>query len=100
MRGAAIGGSVEAQELSDRKFDPFWAKAEELGVMVFMHPQPAQGTTQNPRLQGKGGLGLEDVGSATGVRGNVDDDAAFEFKLKIFDGSVKAEDYAAGDFLL
>ncbi|PYQ77442.1 MAG: hypothetical protein DMG01_14935 [Acidobacteria bacterium] len=57
MRGAAIGGSVEGQELSDRKFDPFWAKAEELGVMLFMHPQPAQGTTQNPRLEGKGGLG-------------------------------------------
>jgi aminocarboxymuconate-semialdehyde decarboxylase len=57
MRGAAIGGSVEGQELSDRKFDPFWAKAEELGVMVFMHPQAASGTTQNPRLQGKGGLG-------------------------------------------
>jgi aminocarboxymuconate-semialdehyde decarboxylase len=57
MRGAAIGGSVEGQELSDRKFDPFWAKAEELGVMVFMHPQGAPGTTQNPRLQGKGGLG-------------------------------------------
>jgi aminocarboxymuconate-semialdehyde decarboxylase len=57
MRGAAIGGSVEGQELSDRKFDPFWAKAEQLGVMLFMHPQPAPGTTQNPRLQGKGGLG-------------------------------------------
>jgi aminocarboxymuconate-semialdehyde decarboxylase len=57
MRGAAIGGSVEGQELSDRKFDPFWAKAEELGVLVFMHPQGAPGTTQNPRLQGKGGLG-------------------------------------------
>jgi len=57
MRGAAIGGSVEGQELSDRKFDPFWAKAEELGVLLFMHPQPAQGTTQNSRLQGKGGLG-------------------------------------------
>ena len=57
LRGAAIGGSVEGQELSDRKFDPFWAKAEELGVLLFMHPQPAAGTTQNPRLQGKGGLG-------------------------------------------
>ncbi len=57
LRGAAIGGSVEGQELSDRKFDPFWAKAEELGVMLFMHPQQAPGTTQNPRLQGKGGLG-------------------------------------------
>ena len=57
LRGAAIGGSVEGQELSDRKFDPFWAKAEELDVMVFMHPQAAEGTTQNTRLQGRGGLG-------------------------------------------
>jgi aminocarboxymuconate-semialdehyde decarboxylase len=57
LRGAAIGGSCEGQELSDRKFDPFWAKAEELGVMIFMHPQPSPGTTQNTRLQGKGGLG-------------------------------------------
>jgi aminocarboxymuconate-semialdehyde decarboxylase len=56
LRGAAIGGSVDGQELSDRKFDPFWAKAEELGVLLFMHPQAAPGTTQNPRLQGKGGL--------------------------------------------
>jgi aminocarboxymuconate-semialdehyde decarboxylase len=57
LRGAAIGGSCEGVELSDRKFDPFWAKAEELGVMLFMHPQNAAGTTNNPRLQGKGGLG-------------------------------------------
>jgi aminocarboxymuconate-semialdehyde decarboxylase len=57
LRGAAIGGSVEGEELSDRKFDPFWAKAEQLGVLLFMHPQPAAGTTQNARLQGRGGLG-------------------------------------------
>jgi len=57
LRGAAIGGSVEGEELSARRFDPFWAKAEELGVVVFMHPQGAPGTTQNDRLQGKGGLG-------------------------------------------
>jgi aminocarboxymuconate-semialdehyde decarboxylase len=57
LRGAAIGGSCEGQELSDRKFDPFWAKAEELGVVLFMHPQPAPGTTNNMRLSGKGGLG-------------------------------------------
>ena len=57
LRGAAIGGSVEGQELSDRRFDPFWAKAEELQVLLFVHPQAAPGTTQNPRLQGRGGLG-------------------------------------------
>ena len=57
LRGASIGGSVEGEELSARKFDPFWAKAEELGILVFMHPQPAPGTTINARLQGKGVLG-------------------------------------------
>jgi aminocarboxymuconate-semialdehyde decarboxylase len=57
LRGAAIGGSVEGEELSDPKFDPFWAKAQELGVLVFMHPRNAPGTTQNPRLRGRGGLG-------------------------------------------
>lgn len=57
FRGVAIGGSVAGQELSDRKFDPFWAQAEASGVLIFMHPQGAPGTTQNPRLQGKGALG-------------------------------------------
>src|SRR5882672_979527 len=39
LRGAGIGGSVNGEELSDPKFHPFWAKAEQLGVLVFMHPQ-------------------------------------------------------------
>jgi len=56
LRGVAIGGSVEGEELSSRRFDPFWAKVEELGILVFMHPQPAPGTTLNARLQGKGVL--------------------------------------------
>ena len=46
LRGAAIGGNVAGAEISDPKFHPFWAKAEELGVLVFIHPQgdgaPAQ----------------------------------------------------------
>ena len=54
LRGAAIGGSVEGSELSDPKFHPFWAKAEELGVLVFMHPQRTP-DLQN-RLRGNGGL--------------------------------------------
>lgn len=56
LRAAAIGGSVEGEDVADRKFDPFWAKAEQLGVMLFMHPQPAQGTTINGRLRGRGVL--------------------------------------------
>jgi aminocarboxymuconate-semialdehyde decarboxylase len=56
FRGVSIGGSVGNDELSHPKFDPFWARAEALGVLVFMHPQPAPGTTINPRLAGKGVL--------------------------------------------
>ena len=32
-------------------------QGQELGIVLFMHPQPAPGTTQNQRLQGKGLLG-------------------------------------------
>jgi aminocarboxymuconate-semialdehyde decarboxylase len=57
LSGVAIGGSVEGQELSDRKFDPFWAKAEELQALVFMHPQDsANATGIAKRAQGSGVL--------------------------------------------
>ena len=39
LRGAAIGGHVNGDELSNPKYDPFWKKAEELGGLIFMHPQ-------------------------------------------------------------
>ncbi len=39
LRGAAVGASVADDEFSDPKFHPFWAKAEELGVLMFIHPQ-------------------------------------------------------------
>src|ERR1051326_4120627 len=35
LRGAAIGGHVNGDELSNPKFDPFWKKAEELGCLIF-----------------------------------------------------------------
>lgn len=54
LRGAAIGGHVNGDELSSPKFDPFWAKAEELGCVVFMHPQGIP--ELDKRLAGKGGL--------------------------------------------
>jgi len=57
MRGAAIGGSVEGQELSSPKFDPFWAKAEEMQALIFMHPQDsAVATGISSRVQGNGFL--------------------------------------------
>ena len=55
LRGAGTGGSVNGLELSDPKFHPFWAKAEELGVLVFVHPQ---GTAELERTGRLGGNGL------------------------------------------
>ena len=56
LRGAAIGGSVAGQELSDPKFHPFLAKAEELDVVVFIHPQAS--SVLNDRLKGNGPLSV------------------------------------------
>ena len=39
------------------KFDPFWAKAEEMQALIFMHPQDsAVATGVAPRVQGNGFL--------------------------------------------
>ena len=38
------------------EFHPFWAKAEELGVLVFIHPQGAPELTASGRLKGNGWL--------------------------------------------
>jgi aminocarboxymuconate-semialdehyde decarboxylase len=58
LRGAAIGGSVEGEELSSRRFDPFWAKAEALQAVIFIHPQvnsqDLTGVTK--RVRGPGAL--------------------------------------------
>ena len=56
LRGAGLGGSVEGVELSDPKFHPFWAKAEELGVLVFIHPQGTAELEETTRFNGSGGL--------------------------------------------
>jgi aminocarboxymuconate-semialdehyde decarboxylase len=58
LRGAGIGGNVGGLEISDRKFDPFWAKAEAMGVPVFIHPQGDGAPAQlGSRLKGNGYLG-------------------------------------------
>jgi aminocarboxymuconate-semialdehyde decarboxylase len=77
LRGAAIGGHVNGDELSAPKFDPFWKKAEELGCLVFMHPQGIP--EMDKRLQGKGGL--------TNVIGNPLETTIFLSHL-IFDGTL------------
>ena len=47
LAGVAVGGVVNKPgvafeplyELSDRALDPFWAKAQELGALIIIHPQ-------------------------------------------------------------
>jgi aminocarboxymuconate-semialdehyde decarboxylase len=57
LRGAAIGGSCEGKELSSPEFDPFWAKAEELQALIFIHPQDSPNATGiKNRVQGNGVL--------------------------------------------
>ena len=57
LRGAAIGPTCQGQELSSPKFDPFWAKAEELQSVIFVHPQDsANATGISARVQGSGAL--------------------------------------------
>ena len=48
MKGVQILTSVGGRELSDPEFAPFWAKAEELGAVVLIHPN---GFTHADRLR-------------------------------------------------
>jgi aminocarboxymuconate-semialdehyde decarboxylase len=57
MRGASIGGHVNGEDLSLPKYDPFWAKAAELGVPVFMHPNGAANIVRQGALGGRADLG-------------------------------------------
>jgi aminocarboxymuconate-semialdehyde decarboxylase len=54
LRGFEIDGGVNGEELSAPRLNPFWAKAEELGILVFIHP--AGFPEGQRRLQGNGFL--------------------------------------------
>ena len=56
MRGFAIAGSVNGDDLSAAKFHPVWAKAQELDTLIFIHPQSAGQPIDDRRLQGNGFL--------------------------------------------
>jgi aminocarboxymuconate-semialdehyde decarboxylase len=55
LRGVSVGAHVGATELAGPKFHPVWAKAEELGCLIFIHPIPTPAFDR--RLAGNGGLG-------------------------------------------
>jgi aminocarboxymuconate-semialdehyde decarboxylase len=57
LRAAAIGGHVNGEDLSLPKFDPFWSKAAELGVVAFMHPGGAENIVKDGAFRGRGDLG-------------------------------------------
>jgi predicted TIM-barrel fold metal-dependent hydrolase len=54
LRGAAIGGSLNGEDFSSAKFHPVWAKAQDLGVVLFIHPQSTP--ELGKRLAGNGWL--------------------------------------------
>ena len=54
MRGFEIDSSINGEPLSSPKFDPFWAKAEELGILILIHPGGVVGAPS--RFPGNGFL--------------------------------------------
>jgi aminocarboxymuconate-semialdehyde decarboxylase len=78
-RGASIGGHVENEPPTSAKYDAFWAKAEELDVPVFMHPNNALNIARQGALDGSGGLG--------NIVGNPLETTVFLSRM-IFDGTL------------
>jgi len=79
LRGASIGGHVNGEDVSTPKYDPFWAKAAELGVLVFMHPGGADNIIREGAWRGRGDLG--------NIIGNPLETTYFLSRL-IFDGTL------------
>ena len=54
LKGAAVGATCAGDDFSDPKFHPVWAKAEELGAVIFIHPQSTPELAK--RFKGNGWL--------------------------------------------
>ncbi len=39
LKGVVVSSNIRNRDLGETRFKPFWAKAQELGVPVFIHPQ-------------------------------------------------------------
>src|SRR5207253_6160231 len=57
LRGVGIAGHAGGEVPSTPKYDPFWTKVQELGVMVFVHPGGADNIIREDALRGRGDLG-------------------------------------------
>src|SRR5437870_10096928 len=79
-KGASLGGHINGESLSLAKYDVFWAKCEELGVPVFMHPGGADNVLKDNAWEGTRG----DLGN---IIGNPLETTVFLTRL-IFDGTL------------
>ena len=76
-RGVTLGGHANGEDVSLPKFDPFWAKAADMGELVFMHPGGADNIIKDGSFGGRGALG--------NIMGNPLETTYFLSRL-IFDG--------------
>jgi aminocarboxymuconate-semialdehyde decarboxylase len=56
LKGASIGGHVAGEAPTTARYDPFWAKCQELDVPVFMHPNSAGNIARDGAWTGRGGV--------------------------------------------
>jgi aminocarboxymuconate-semialdehyde decarboxylase len=54
LRGVMMTTTIGDEEISAERFEPFWKRAEELGAVVFIHPEGFPGGS---RFAGSGALG-------------------------------------------
>lgn len=79
FRGVGIAGHAGGEVPSAPKFDLFWAKVQELGVPVFVHPGGAENVLQEGALGGRGDL--------ANIIGNPLETTVFLSRM-IFDGTL------------
>jgi aminocarboxymuconate-semialdehyde decarboxylase len=80
LKGTSIGGHVNGESLSDPKYDPFWAKCQELQAFIFMHPGGAENVLREGAWEGSHG----DLGN---IVGNPIESTVFASRL-IYDGTL------------
>ena len=79
LKGVGIAGHAGGEVPSAPKYDPFWSKVQELGVLVFVHPGGADNLIKPGALGGRGDLG--------NIIGNPLETTFFMSRL-IFDGTL------------
>jgi aminocarboxymuconate-semialdehyde decarboxylase len=79
LKGVGISGHAGGEVPSTPKYDPFWAKVQELGVLVFIHPAGAENVIKDKAFDGRGDLG--------NIIGNPLETTVFLSRM-IFDGAL------------